>query len=426
MSEDLDLGFGGNDNDVDQNQIKDNADVTNLDTGKPDNDDIHDLDFQDNNVDQDDDIQHDTDDDNDDYNDDDYIGEVTYDDVKDYTIEYDGHQLSYDTNGNLIDENGNIFVESSDAYDFLESLDVDDGSELSIDSIQDALGFDIADDDGNILEFENSVDGIAQYINAAVETSRDEHVEAAINNLRQRIPILDDVINYYIFNNNSLEGFNENQIDYSEIEIDPEDENQQEAIIRMAWNAKSQKGDIDSYLNYLKTSGSLKSVAEEELEGMRQLSAENREEIERQAAEIEQERVNNMMEYWGGIKSIIDDRNIAGYQIPDRIIVNRDGYNYAATPDDFFDYLYLVDKDGHSAYENDLMNEPLENRIHEDLLKAYMKFVGGDYSNLVDMAMNKRDVNVLKMRSKNSRSKNAARIIKSNVSRGIDIDLDYN
>lgn len=346
------------------------------------------------------------------------------------SIEVEGKTYTVDDNGNVLDENGNVFKEASEVNDWINSFDqVDDTSDdsiISIQSIQDAIGIDITDDDNNVVSYENTPEGIKDYINDVIDSAKNEHYETAIATLYQKYPILNDVLNYYIANGNSLEGFAQVP-DRSNIVIEEDNEEQQEAIIRTAWAEREQKGDVNSYIAYLKSSGALLSTAREELDAIQEADKQYRQDLEEEAERIENERIEQLEQYWNEVYDTIQKRTIAGYQIPESIIVNRNNQKISVTPDDFFNYIYRVDKDGKSAYERDLEAETPESRREDEILRAYLKFVGGNYSNLVDMAINKEKVNKLKLIAKERNTSNI-RINrpKGSSAKGADIDLGYN
>ena len=425
---DLDFGYNqnGNNNDVGSETTNDGTgNVTNISTGNIDHDP--------NGVSADD-----IDDDTTNTNNNSTEGEDTNnsDDVTNEplqpgtSIEVGDETYTVDENGNVLDENGNIFKEASEVNEWLDSFDtVDDTYEdsiISINSIQDAIGIDIVDSDNNIVEYDNTPEGIKDYINAVIDSAKNEHYETAISTLYQKYPILSDVLNYYIANGNSLEGFAQVP-DRSNIVIEDDNEEQQEAIIRTAWAEREQKGDVNSYIAYLKSSGALLSTAKEELEAIQESDKQYRQELEEEAERVENERIERMEQYWNDVYDVIKNRNIAGYQIPESIIINRNNQKISVTPDDFFNYIYRVDKDGKSAYEHDLEAETPESRREDEILRAYLKFVGGNYSNLVDMAINKEKVNKLRLIAKERNSSNV-RINrpKSSTAKGADIDLGYN
>lgn len=345
------------------------------------------------------------------------------------SIEVGEDTYTVDENGNLLDKNGNIFKEAKDVKSWLnefENVTDTDKDSISIETIQEAVGVQITDDNDKPVEFENNPEGIKAYIDAVIETAKEEHFETAINTLYQKYPILNDVLNYYIANGNSLEGFGEVP-DRSNITIDDSNEAQQEAIIRTAWEEQGRKGDVESYIAYLKSSGTLLATAKEELVGLQEADEQYRKNIEEEAEYKEAERLQKLENYWNGVHDVIKSRTIAGYQIPESIIISRNGQKLSVTPEDFFDYIYRVDKDGKSAYERDLAAETLESRRDDEILRAYLKFVGGNYSNLVDMAINKEKVNRLKLKAK-ERNTSTVRISKpkTNTNKGTNIDLGYN
>lgn len=339
------------------------------------------------------------------------------------------NEYTVDNAGNLVNKDGSIFKQASEVKDWLKEFDkVDDNTdsgEISITTIQDAIGIEVTDDNGKPIEFENTPEGINSYITSVIESSREENYQTAINTLYQKYPILEDVLNYYVANGNSLDGFGE-MPDRSGITIDDNNEAQQEQIIRTAWKEQNRKGDVEGYLTYLKSSGTLLATAKEELAGLQEADEQYRKELADEAAAKEQEQLKELQNYWNGVKDVINSRKIAGYQIPENIIVNRNGQKFSVTPNDFFNYIYRVDKDGYSAYRRDLAAETPESRRDDEILRAYLKFVGGNYSNLVGMAINKEKVANLKLKAK-ERNSNTIRITKpaTNAKKGIDIDLGY-
>lgn len=344
------------------------------------------------------------------------------------SIEVGYETYTVDEQGNVLDKNGNIFKEAKEVDEWIKSfakVEDTDKDAISIDSVREAIGIEITDDNDKPIEFENTPAGVKAYVDAVINTAREEHYETAINTLYQKYPILQDVLNYYVANGNSLEGFGQVP-DRSNITIDDNNESQQEAIIRAAWKERNQKGDVESYIAYLKSSGVLLATAREELAGLQEADKQFRDELAAEAERKENERIERLEKYWNGVHDVVKSRTIAGYQIPESIIITRNNQKLSVTPEDFFNYIYRVDKDGKSAYEHDLEAETLESRRDDEILRAYLKFVGGNYSNLVGMAVNKEKVNTLKLRAK-ERNASTIRINKPNTTAatGQNIDLGY-
>ena len=343
-------------------------------------------------------------------------------------FELDDKTYTVDENGNVIDDKGAIFKEAKDVADWIKSFNVDDTNEneLTIDNIIKAVGTEIVDDDEKPIQFENTAEGIKSYIDAVVEVSKQDVTEAALNTLFTQYPFIKDAINYYKANGNSLEGFNE-VVDRSDVTLDKDNEEQQKEIIRTAWKERGAKGDVEGYIDYLKSSGSLATIAEDELNNLKQYDADRKAKLAEEAKKAQEEELQYYQDYWNGVKEVVDKRKIAGYQIPESIIINRNGQKLTVTPNDFFNYLYRVDKEGLSQYQRDLAAQDLTARRDDEILRAYLTFVGGNYSNLVDMAINEKEVKSIRLKAKQN-SKSTLKITKpatNDAKSGKDIDLGY-
>lgn len=330
-----------------------------------------------------------------------------------------------DANGNLLDKDNNIFKSSNEVAEWLaqfETVDDDDDADaINLANIQKAIGIELSDENGNPVEFENSIEGIKSYINGVVEANREDNYRTAFNSIQQQYPFIDDVINYWVANNNSLEGYNEIP-DRSKIEVIPNNAAQHEAIIRQAWAESKRPGNIEDYLQYLKSSGNLESVARDELKGLQQLDADYRERIAQQAEEVEAKQQQYIAEYWNSVQDIVQSGKIAGYDIPETITVNRDGRSIAVGRNEFFNYLYQVDGEGKSMYQRDIEATDENTQLQDQLLRAYLMFTGGSYADLVAMADNKNKVKHLKLTAKNSK-KPSVRINRNNSNKPKDFDF---
>lgn len=343
-------------------------------------------------------------------------------------FELDDKTYTVDENGNVVDDKGAIFKEAKDVADWIKSFNVDDTNEneLTIDNIIKAVGTEIVDDDEKPIQFENTADGIKSYIDAVVEVSKQDVTEAALNTLFTQYPFIKDAINYYKANGNSLEGFNK-VVDRSDVTLDKDNEEQQKEIIRTAWKERGAKGDVEGYIDYLKSSGSLATIAEDELNNLKQYDADRKTKLAEEAKKAQEEELQYYQDYWNGVKEVVDKRKIAGYQIPESIIINRNGQKLTVTPNDFFNYLYRVDKEGLSQYQRDLAAQDPMARRDDEILRAYLTFVGGNYSNLVDMAINEKEVKSIRLKAKEN-NKSTLKITKPTTNKttsGKDIDLGY-
>ena len=112
-------------------------------------------------------------------------------------LEISGKTYKVDENNNLVDEKGEIFKKGEELEEYLKTLeqsDEDVKDDLSIDSIQEALGIEITDENGKEVQFENTPEGIKQYVAAVIETQQQEIAETTLNTLWDKYPVIKDVL----------------------------------------------------------------------------------------------------------------------------------------------------------------------------------------------------------------------------------------
>ena len=340
-------------------------------------------------------------------------------------VEIGEDSYTVDKEGNLVDKDGNIFKEAKDVQDFLKGFEVDDtdsNEELNIDNIQKALGIELTDDNDKPIQFENTVEGVKSYVNSVIEAQKKDIAEAAVAAIFAKYPVVEEFINYYIANGESYEGFGQTP-DRSNITIDDNNEAQQENIIRTAWKERNMTGDVESYIQYLKASNILASTARNELKALQESDKQKRDEYEKEAKRVEEEKAKAMKDYWLGVQNVITSRKIAGYEIPEQILITRDGKKLTATPKDFFNYVYQVDKDGKSAYAKDFAKLTPEQKRDDEILRAFLTFTGGTYANLIDMAIKEEKIKTLKLHAKEQK-KTSIRV-KPATKKGNDLDFGF-
>lgn len=340
-------------------------------------------------------------------------------------VEIGDDSYTVDKEGNLVDKDGNIFKEAKDVQDFLKEFELDNtdsDEELNIDNIQKALGIELTDDNDKPIQFENTVEGVKSYVNSVIEAQKKDIAESAIAAIFTKYPVVEQFLNYYIANGDSYEGFGQTQ-DRSNITIDDNNEAQQENIIRTAWKERNMAGDVESYIQYLKASNILASTARNELKALQESDKQKRDEYEQEAKRVEEEKSKSLKEYWDGVANVITSRKIAGYEIPEQILITRDGKKLTATPKDFFNYVYQVDKDGKSAYAKDFAKLTPEQKRDDEILRAFLTFTGGTYANLIDMAIKEEKIKTLKLHAKEQK-KTSVRV-KPAAKKGNDLDFGF-
>lgn len=332
-------------------------------------------------------------------------------DLEEGTIIEDGdNKYTVDKDGNLIDDKGNIFKAKNEVAAYLKEFEVEDTSnedKIDVKSIQELVGISVTSEDGKPVTFDNTPQGVASYVQSVLDLKRDEFAKAGVNKLFEDYPVVSDFLNYYVANGNSFEGFGELR-DRSGIEVDENNVSQQEAIVREAFKEFNRRGNVDKYIQYLKDSNELFNVAKEELEALQKADNDVREANAKEALRVKAEEEKQFVEFWNGVKECIDKRQIAGYRIPETVIIERNGKQISTTPEDFFNYVYQVDDKGLSRYETDLMKLSPAERRDEELLKAWLKYTGKGYDSLIEMAVSDKEAKKLKLTASQRKSTRGA------------------
>lgn len=312
-------------------------------------------------------------------------------------VALDGADYTVNKDGALVDSKGVIFKTADETKALLAESNVIGNNDLNIDNIRNVIGVDVVDEDGKPVTFDNTTEGISAYVNNVIALKSADIEKDAINSLYTTYPVVKDFINHLTANNGDYKTFGQAP-DRTGITLEKENTSQQESIIRESFKEFG-KGDPEGYIKYLKDSGSLFDEASRELAALQNVDTNRKAALETQAqAAIAQAEADDKA-YWNSVKSIVDSKAIAGYQIPETIIINKDGKQTAATPNDFYNYMYATDKDGYSQFAREMSLVKPEDALHDQVLQAYLKFTGGSYKNLVDMAINKQEVRRIRVES---------------------------
>lgn len=313
-------------------------------------------------------------------------GEVTLSEGD--TVNVDGVDYTIDADGNAVAADGTVFRTASE----LAELIAQNGSEPSVlDQLQTRFGSDFKDEDGNPIVFDNNAEGIAAYVDTVVQSRIVEAQIAALNNLFETYPQVEQVINHLKLNG-TLEDFVEIP-DRSNITVSKDNEEQQASFIREEWKLSGKKGDVNKFIDYCKNAGILYDTAVESKEAVDSIYesrlAEQKAQVEaKEAAAAAEEKA-----YWDNVEKTISKGELLGYSIPEQIQCNKDGKKVMLSRKDFLKYVSTpVDSEGNTAYMLDEAKVDSNARMQDDLLKAFLKFTGGNYASLVGMAVNKHKV----------------------------------
>lgn len=304
------------------------------------------------------------------------------------TINVDGVDYTIDAEGNAIAADGTVF---RTATELAELIAQNDSEPSVLNQLQTRFGSDFKDENGNPIVFDDNEEGIAAYVETVVQSRVKEAQTAAINNLFETYPQVEQVINHLKLNG-TLDDFVEIP-DRSQITVSKDNEEQQATFIREEWKLSGKKGDVNKFIDYCKNAGILYDTAVESKEAVDSIYesrlAEQKAQVEaKEAAAAAAEKA-----YWDNVEKTISKGELLGYSIPEQIQCNKDGKKVMLSRKDFLKYVSTpVDSEGNTAYMLDEAKVDSDARIQDDLLKAFLRFTGGDYASLVGMAVNKQKV----------------------------------
>lgn len=335
------------------------------------------------------------------------------------TINVDGVDYTIDAEGNAIAADGTVFRTATE----LAELIAQNGSEPSVlNQLQTRFGSDFKDENGNPIVFDDNEEGIAAYVETVIQSRVKEARTAAINNLFETYPQVEQVINYLKLNG-TLDDFVEIP-DRSQITVSKDNEEQQASFIREEWKLSGKKGDVNKFIDYCKNAGILYDTAVESKEAVDSIYesrlAEQKAQVEaKEAAAVAEEKA-----YWDNVEKTISKGELLGYNIPEQIQCNKDGKKVMLSRKDFLKYVSTpVDSEGNTAYMLDEAKVDSDARMQDDLLKAFLRFTGGDYASLVGMAVNKQKVLSIRIAAAQTAGKRTVIInSKGNNSKTVDND----
>lgn len=318
------------------------------------------------------------------------------------TVIIDEVECTVNANGEAVDANGVVVKTKGELAALVASAQTTEPSVLE--TLQTRFGTDFKDENGNTIVFEDTPEGLASYVDTVLKNNVEQTKGAVIDSLFKTYPVLEQVYTH-IKLNGSLDNFNVIP-DRNGVTIDKDSEEQQIAVIKEEWELQGKKGNVKGYIDYLKAAGILYDTAVESNKTVAEIYDARRAEKEAELAEQEAAEKSRIDSYWKQVDEVVAKGEILGYKIPDNIQKTVDGKTVIVSKDDFKRYINSpVDAEGNTAYMLDEAKVDDNTRMQDDLLRAYLRFTGGNYSSLVGMAVNKEKVLKLKTQSQQATTK---------------------
>lgn len=301
-----------------------------------------------------------------------------------------------DGNGNLVDKDGKILKEAKDVATHISELErrsaLDAGSVLNV--ISEAIGVQPVDEKGQPIAID-SVEGIQEFVKTTVDSYYNEGRQDAVSELYQKFPILNDVIQHLVLNDGRIDNFNRS-FKYSEVQLDEANkEHQKEVLSKLLTDAGN--ANAKGYVDYVDKTGTLYAEVTAALAAAVAREKADDERTAKAVAAKQQEEAENTAQYYRQLKQTLDNGTIAGYTIPERFTIDRNGQKVQVTRNDVYDFVSRpINKNGESMATYVYNNMPEAQRIQFDAMTNFLLFTGGNLSHLVQAEVGKQKVIAIK------------------------------
>lgn len=311
--------------------------------------------------------------------------------------------VSFDNNGNMLDDKGEVVKTKEDLVNYANEGD----EQPYINELIGAFDYEFVDEDGKPKVYEDSTEGIKQFVTDSVLHQLEEFKSRFFN----QNPELAE-ISKHLLSGGSIKDFKE-PIDYSKIDVTTLSTDQKLQKIRESLQVKNVADEqIQSYLDLVKGS----NIVDAEVgKALKVLTAHDKDASIARDAKYQQTIEDNnkrVEEHWNKVETTITQGKLGNIEIPKE---DRQAFN---------DYVSLaVTEDGKSQDMLDKAKEGLD----QTLVSAYYRFKGYDLEKLVNNKVKQQKVQSLRDRIKRSDSIKATPIndtSKSKTSGGKDVSID--
>lgn len=250
--------------------------------------------------------------------------------------------------------------------------------------LQEKVGLSFKDAKGNLLEFPDTVDGIAEYVNLAVETAKETAKKEVETDFLGTLP--QDVKDYYNHRlaGNDMDSFFENPLkDIHNVTLDKEDTDTAKRIVKMRLGMSGyDEARITKMIKSMEAADMLYDTAVEDLSALQEHARTEKEINDRKVREA---AIRNEEKAAADLKLIndtIEKGKISNIEIP---LQERKAFK---------EYITVVNpKTGLTQYQEDT-----EGNFDVLMRDAYLTFKKGDLKNIVIREVGKQQVKTLRDR----------------------------
>ena len=263
-----------------------------------------------------------------------------------------------------------------------------------VDNISKLSGYEALDEEGNILEFEPTIEGLAKREAYIVDQYGTQLANDKLNEFISTYG-LQDAINYAMAKG-SLDGFSVDK-SYSNITVDKANETGMiELIVEAEMSRGRNRQTAMTMVDSFKKAGIMEAMANDALSYLK--AQEDNAKLARRQAAIEAEQTKLKIraadnDYY---KARVEAGVISNFKIPETIrITDSKGIIRPASRKDFLDFLTIPVNKGYTSNEILEANQSRE----EKLLLSYLRFTNYDISQLIDQMAETKIANKYKSSS---------------------------
>lgn len=308
------------------------------------------------------------------------------------TVQVGEEDLAIEEDGSVKGADGEVLLTAEQLREQIMASDdyLEEESEFTniYDEAASISGLSVLDESGNVVEFTDDAEGLAQRDIMLVRQEGNRIGQEAINGFFNENADLLDAF-YYKKANGSLDGFGQ-RTNHEGVALDKENLEQHYNLVVEAETLRGKnKADATKLADLLKANDMLFDEAGKALSFMQ--GKEKADKLADKAAfDAEQKRnADANAEYWTGVQQIVESGRVSDYNIPENIrLVDKNGIVSYKSRADFYEYLSQPVKGGLTQAQVDASSEPLDLKIFYD----FLRFTGNNINYVVDQRVKQNKV----------------------------------
>lgn len=321
------------------------------------------------------------------------------------SIDLDGVKLTINDKGEGVDPEGKIVKTPIEVRSLIYQNDPEfnkgDGTDdltlpVIMTKIGELSGFIPTDDQGNAIEFEASVEGLAKREAFLVKQFGSQQANMVLEQLFATHPEIEEMLDYKTLHN-SLKGYMPSE-DLNAITLEKTNVDMHKDIMIKANLARGLSPERAAmYAQYAIDEKTSFNTATEDLEFLKANKSAKLEARRTEEEAANRTRRENQANYIKTVESVIKAGKVGDITIPEFIKAKRsDGSILQIPREQLFKYMFEPVKDGMSAYTVAKSQEDDTMKLNEHILDAYMRLTGNDRSSIIKAESATSRVNLIK------------------------------